>query len=241
MSKTIIFIDHHENPLDDLAWTHLGQLGFARKLICPFKGETIDSAPEDIWGTVIYGGSHNLGEQATYPFLKDELDWVTRCLERDLPMLGLCLGGQMIAHALGAEVGPRKPQECEFGYYPLMPTAHGESWIPDNFHATQAHFEEFALPQGVVHLAQSERFPNQAFSYREKAVGLQFHPEVTADIFRRWQASDWAMFDVKGAQTREQQDALIEEHDEIQGAWFRQLLESLFGNPAAQESTGSRD
>ena len=241
MSKTIIFIDHHENPQDDLAWTYLGQLGFERKLICPFKGEAIDVPADEIWGTAIYGGSHNVGEQASYPFLKDELDWITRCLEQDLPMLGLCLGGQLIAHALGAEVGPRKPMECEFGYYPIQPTEHGENWIPDNFHATQAHYEEFALPHGVVHLAESERFPNQAFSYREKVVGLQFHPEVTADIFRRWQESDWAMYDVQGAQTREQQDALIDMHQKIQGAWFRQLLESLFGSPAAQESADSQD
>lgn len=232
MSKTIVFIDHHENPQDDLAWTHLGQLGFERKLICPFKGEPIDFEVEEIHGTVIYGGGQNLSEQDQHPFLRDELDWITRCMKQQLPVLGICLGGQLIAHALGARVGPRKPQECEFGYYPITPTEHGQGWLPASMHATQAHYEEFDLPHGAMHLAESERFPNQAFRYQENVYGLQFHPEITADIFRRWQDSEWAMFDVEGAQTRAQQDALIDEHDPIQGAWFRQMLASTFGNPA---------
>ncbi|MGI9265142.1 MAG: type 1 glutamine amidotransferase [Gammaproteobacteria bacterium] len=236
MSKTIVFIDHHENIMDDLAWTHLGQLGFERRLICPFKGEAIDVSADEIWGTVIYGGSQNVGEQTEHPFLKQELDWITQCIGQDLPTLGLCLGGQLIAHALGAPVGPRKPIECEFGYYPITPTAHGDNWIPDTLHTTQAHYEEFALPDGAIHLAESERFPNQAFRYQENVIGLQFHPEVTATIFRRWQNAEWAMFDVDGAQTREQQDALLEQHDAAQGAWFKQTLETLFGNPEVRES-----
>ncbi len=241
VTKTIVFIDHHENLMDDIAWTHLGQLGFERRLICPFKGETMDLPLEGVHGTVIYGGSQNVGEQDVYPFLKDEIDWIERCIRQDLPVLGICLGGQLIAHALGATVGPRKPRECEFGYYPIKPTAHGTDWLPESLHATQAHYEEFSLPESAVHLAEGERFPNQAFSYQENVIGLQFHPEVTSHIFRRWQSAEWAMFGVEGAQTREQQDVLIDEHDDAQGMWFKQTLETLFGNPADQESADHAD
>lgn len=92
-----------------------------------------------------------------------------------------------------------------------------------------------------MHLAEGERFPNQAFRYQEKVIGLQFHPEVTSHIFRRWQSAEWAMFGVEGAQTREQQDEMIDVHDAAQGMWFKQTLETLFGNTADQESFDNRD
>jgi len=228
MPQKIVFIDHHDNQQDDLAWTHIGALGFERQLVRPFMGEQL-SAPDDaVAGVVIYGGSHNVGEQNKYPFLHDELRYIEQCMAKQLPIFGICLGGQLIAHCLGAKVSPRSPSECEFGYYPIRPTAAGESWISDPLYVTQAHYEEFALPDVAQCLASSERYPNQAFRYGKNVIGVQFHPEVTGTIFRRWQKADWAMFDISGAQTRQQQDALIDQHDPLQGAWFRTTLEQMF-------------
>ncbi len=229
----IVCIDHHENPMDDRAWTHLGELGFERRLVCPFLGDDLGAVGPEVVGCVIYGGSQNVGEIADYPYLRDEFRWIEDCLERDLPILGLCLGGQMLAHILGAKVAPRLPRECEFGCYPLTATEAGAGWIPEVFHATEAHYEEFEIPRDAVHLAGSERFPNQAFRYRDNVYGLQFHPEIDARIFRRWQQAEWAMHGVPGAQEMAEQDRLFALHDEVQGRWFHGLLESLFGRPDA--------
>ena len=225
---TIVFVDHHDNARDDLAWTHVGELGLRRQLIKPFSGDSFDDISGPVSGTIIYGGSQNVTEQDQYPFLKDEIAWIRHCLCQNTPMLGICLGAQLIAHCLGAEVLARQPEECEFGYYPITPTAEGQTWIPDPLYVTQAHFQEFLMPDGATLMATGERFPNQAFRYGNHVIGLQFHPEVTTEIFRRWQNADWAMYGVNGAQTREQQDALITEHSAIQGNWFRQVLASLF-------------
>ena len=231
----IIFVDHHENPMDDRAWTHLGDRGFERRLVCPFRGETLPEPGPEVAGVVIYGGAQNVGEQSAYPFLRDEIRWLEKCLDRELPMLGLCLGGQLLAHTLGAPVKPRTPRECEFGYYPLTTTDAGKDWLPDNFHATQAHYEEFDVPTGAVHLAGSARFPHQAFRHNHNVYGLQFHPEVSSHIFRRWQEADWAMFGVPGSQERREQDRLMAAHDESQGEWFRGFLDELFGNTDADQ------
>ena len=155
--------------------------------------------------------------------------------ERELPLLGICQGAQSIAYVLGAEVGPPASGLHEFGYYELTPTAAGiaENFMPAPLVATQAHFHTFALPEGATLLASSELYPNQAYRHGTNTYGLQFHAEVTIEGFRRWQAADWAAYGKPGAQTREEQDALMLAHDAAQGAWFYEFLESLFGSRLA--------
>ena len=97
-------------------------------------------------------------------------------------------------------------------------------------HATQAHFHTFALPAGATLLASSELYPNQAYRHGMNTYGVQFHPEVTIEGFRRWQAAPWAAYGKPGAQTRLEQDALMREHDAAQAEWFYSFLESLFGS-----------
>lgn len=72
-------------------------------------------------------------------------------------------------------------------------------------------------------------FPNQAFRVTPRAYGVQFHPEVTADGFRRWQDAPWARYSLPGAQTREEQTRLLALHDAAQAAWFEGFLTKLFG------------
>jgi len=226
----IILIDHHDNPRDDRAAEYLKESGFELDLRCPFKGDPLPPVQEEIKGVVIYGGSMNVTEVETHPYLADEMEWIETCLRADTKILGICLGAQLLAHTLGARVGAREDNRCEFGYYEINPTEAGKGWIPDRFLVTQAHFQEFDIPEGAVHLAYGEHFKNQAFRYTESAIGLQFHPEVSARIFRRWQNAEWAFFDSFGAQTRTRQEQLIDKADPIQGDWFRGLLTDLFGS-----------
>ncbi len=230
MSQRILFIQHYDTELEDTAWTHLGALGYERVAVQPFKGENLPEL-DDIAGVVIYGGSQNVSELDKFPFLNNEIALIKNAIEQRIPTLGICLGGQLISHALGGKVSRRDPTECEFGLYPLSASEDSEGWIPSPFYAAQAHYEEFSIPPGAVRLAASERFRNQAFSFDEHVFALQFHPETTEEIFKDWQLADWAMYGVIGAQTKGEQDLLIEQHCETQLQWFRQFLQSLFGSP----------
>lgn len=224
----IVLIDHHDNPPDDRVSTHLAELGYELDLRRPADGDALGELGDDLAGTVLFGGMQNVDQLEQYPFLNDEIAWVRACHER-VPMLGICLGAQLIAHALGAKVTPMREQACEFGYYPVTPTAYAQSWMPQPLHVMQAHFYEFDLPHGATLLASGENCPNQAFRHGQCTYALQFHPEVTPQILRRWQDSDWAFFDADGAQSREQQDALGACHDARQHAWFVDFLTRLFG------------
>jgi GMP synthase (glutamine-hydrolysing) len=231
MAKRVVLIKHEESPGDDRAATWLAEQGFELDWRAPFNGDSLEEPGGDLAGTVIYGGGQSLTETAKHPFLKHEARWAERCMARSIPTLGLCLGGQIIAHSLGAAVGPGPDGTHEFGYYPLFPTEAGRCFLPDGLHVAQAHSHEFALPAGAVLLARSELYHHQAFRYGETTYGFQFHPECTRRGFRRWQDADWAPWDQPGVQSRERQDALAAEHDDVQDAWFRDFLGKLFGRP----------
>lgn len=236
MNKKILLLDHHDNPRDDLATIYLRRFGFELDLFCPFRGDSLPANIRDYHGAVIYGGEPNVTELDRYPFLKDEISWIGQAVRADLPMLGICLGAQLIAHCLGARVQGHERGFCEFGYYRIEPTAEGRACFPEPMYVTQAHFQQFELPDGATLLARGTHFPNQAFRYGQRIFGVQFHPEISEPIFRRWQDSDWAYYGQPGAQTRSEQDAILPDADPIQGAWFHGFLDRLFVSRAQEQA-----
>ncbi len=228
--KKILLLEHHDNPRDDLATIYLQEAGFQLELCCPFKGDPLPETNTDLVGAVIYGGEANVTELDQFPYLKAELKWIEHALATDLAMVGICLGGQLIAHTLGSHVGYHDQGLCEFGYYQITPTVHGRTVIPKPMHVVQAHKQYFDLPEGTVLLAEGETCKNQAFQYGSHVYALQFHPEINENIFRRWQDSEWALFDHPGAQTRAEQDLLLPKADPIQSRWFKGFLQHVFGN-----------
>lgn len=229
MKNRIVLIDHHENPPDDRVSTHLAEIGYELDWRRPVNGDQLGEPAGDVAGSVLFGGLHNVDEMDEHPFLHDEIAWIHACIARDVPLLGICLGAQLIAHALGAKVAQMAGGQCEFGYYPITPTAEGRRWLPQPLHVTQAHFQQFDLPTGATLLATGENCVNQAFRYGERVYALQFHPEVTVGILRRWQDEIGDDFDAPGAQTRDEQDALAARHDARQHDWFVGFLGRLFG------------
>lgn len=235
MKNRIILIDHHDNLPDDRVTTHLAARGFHIDLRRPVDGELLDAEPgDDVAGSVVFGGAQNVDEMHKYPFLRDEIAWIRACHARALPLLGICLGGQLVAQALGGAVSALPGGRCEFGYYRITPTAAGRAWMARPLYAAQAHFYRFTPPPDATLLATGEGGGDdaQAFQCGASTFAVQFHPEVTRAMFRRWQDAEWAFFDSPGAQTREQQDALAAQHDAAQGAWFDGFLARLFAGPA---------
>ena len=94
--------------------------------------------------------------------------------------------------------------------------------------ARKAHFHGFDVPSGAELLAYSDLFPHQAIRYGRRVFAFQFHAEVTAPGFRRWQAADWASYGKLGVQTKSEQDRLMLRHDRTQHEWFMGFLHTLF-------------
>ncbi|WP_234872337.1 glutamine amidotransferase-related protein [Allitabrizicola rongguiensis] len=237
MKRDLVLVRHGDDPPDDRVVTFAVENGFNPLIRKPFKGDVLGEPWPELAGTVIYGGPFNVFDEHLHPFLQDEARWIRACMDRGLPILGICQGAQQIARLLGAKVGPVPEGLHEFGYYPISATDQGRDFLPDTLHMVQAHFHTFDIPEGAVHLAASPLYPNQAFRVGDRVYGLQFHPEVTIEGFRRWQGRPWAAYGQPGAQTREEQDRLMMQHDAAQADWFYAFLRRLFGTGQPQERT----
>lgn len=233
MTNRVILVRHNELSAEDRVVTWCRANGLDPVSVFPFKGDRLDAPDETVCASVIYGGPFNVFETDRHPFLIDEHRWIEQCMNRDVPLLGICQGAQSIAHVLGAYAGPRPGEPHEFGYYPIYPTDAGRDLFPDPLHVAQAHFHEFETPTGAENLASSDLFPQQAFRYGDTTFGFQFHAEVTKTGFREWQNRDWASYGKPGAQTREQQDRLMELHDDTQHEWFMGFLDGFIGRQGA--------
>ena len=133
---------------------------------------------------VLMGGPMSANDEVLHPWLADEKALVRHAVGAGRPVLGICLGAQVIASALGARV---YPSEQEVGWRALA-GAPGNPLFPPVFQAFELHGETFDLPAGAVLLATGERVPHQAFAVGS-AVGLQFHLEATAPMIAAWGAS----------------------------------------------------
>ena len=133
-------------------------------------------------GVVVLGGPMNIYEELKYPWLKNEKRFINGVIENGQPVLGICLGAQLVADVLGARI--YQNEHREIGWFPIykMQAAYRSvlsSFLPSAIEAFNWHGDTFDLPPGAIHLARSEACENQAFVYDERAVGLQFHLETT--------------------------------------------------------------
>ena len=165
------------------------EAGGALRVLRAYDAKAVWPTPESIDGVVTMGGPQSVYEQKRYPYLSRELELLRAALKVEKPVLGVCLGAQLLAAALGAEV-TKNPQK-EIGWYPLMrePGADGDPlFAPFGQTETvfQWHGDTFALPNGAVRLASSPLCPEQGFRWRDNVYALQFHLEVTAAIVRAW-------------------------------------------------------
>lgn len=140
-------------------------------------------------GLIVLGGPMNVDQQHLYPHLTTEIASIQEALRREIPILGICLGAQLLAAALGANVRPNAVREI--GWYRLHPTAAAQSdklcrHFDGSQHVFQWHAYTFDLPPGAVHLASTPTCPNQAFRFGERAYGLQFHLEADQQLVERW-------------------------------------------------------
>lgn len=156
------------------------QIGYSRL----FDGEA-PPAPESFDWLIVMGGPMGVHDEAEFPWLKAEKRAVAATLKAGIPVLGICLGAQLLAEVSGGTVS--RNREKEIGWFPIhsIQSRSGRAWPWSIFPATLTtfhwHGDTFTLPPGAIHLAASEGCEQQAFAVGEKAVGLQFHPEATPE------------------------------------------------------------
>jgi GMP synthase (glutamine-hydrolysing) len=140
-------------------------------------------------GLVVLGGPMNVDDLKRHPHLAVEVELIRQAIDQGLPVLGICLGAQLIAKALNAPVYANRIKEI--GWYDVCPTpAAKDDPLFGDFSEVekifQWHGDTFELPAGAVHLAASRTCPRQAFRYGATVYGLQFHLEVDEPLIERW-------------------------------------------------------
>jgi GMP synthase (glutamine-hydrolysing) len=140
-------------------------------------------------GLIVLGGPMNVEDQHRRPHLKTELGAIERALEQGKPILGICLGAQMLAHVLGAPV--RRHRLAEIGWYDMHVSADGRidpvlGAAGERLAVFQWHSSSYELPRGATHLASTETCEQQAFRFGSNAYGFQFHLEADAQVIERW-------------------------------------------------------
>jgi GMP synthase (glutamine-hydrolysing) len=172
------------NPLLKQAGFRIRYVNFARH---PDAQPSLDGYD----GIVILGGPMSANDTDRLPHLVTEMNLIEQAMQRNLPVLGICLGAQLIAKTLGAAVYPNP--EKEIGWYDVSPTDKADSdpllsKFRDSEKIFQWHGETFDMPRSTCHLAFSTLCANQAFRYGDNVYGFQFHLEVDEPMIHRWLA-----------------------------------------------------
>lgn len=187
--RKILVLQHvaHEilgtlNPL-------LKAAGFRIKYVNFDRDPDATPSMEKYNGLIVLGGYMGVYEAHKYPHLLHEMHVIEQALKKDVPVLGICLGSQLIAHVLGGRVS--KGDVPEIGWTPVKLTEEGrkenlfEDFREEEF-IFQLHQDTFDLPHSAVHLATSSTYSSQAFKFGEKVFGLQYHLEVDEAMIMRW-------------------------------------------------------
>lgn len=195
----------------------------------PQAGQPLPTDLERYAGAMVFGGPMSANDDRTLPGIRAQLDWIPRMLASGRPFLGICLGAQLLARALGATVKPHPAGLAEIGYFAIQPTPMGQSLFTAPLYVYHWHCEGFELPAGADLLASSERFPQQAYRYGSQAFGVQFHPEVNQRILETWLVKGADHLNFPGAQSAAEQRKGHAQHDAALDRWTDEFLEGWLG------------
>lgn len=160
-----------------------------------FNGEIRDIHPDEHELTVFMGGPMGVYQSDIFPYLKDEITYIEKRLSTGKPYLGICLGAQLMAKAMGSEVYPGEHGK-EVGWHSIKVNEKGKKcavrYLDEEYTPMmQWHGDTFDTPKDATLLASSTQYKNQVIAYGKRALGLQCHPEVTENNIEVWLASGY--------------------------------------------------
>ncbi|HEX7231888.1 MAG TPA: gamma-glutamyl-gamma-aminobutyrate hydrolase family protein [Candidatus Binatia bacterium] len=188
MGEVLVF---QHDPFEDLGFFAevLKKQGPQYRVVRLFHGEMPTEEWPEVAALIVLGGPMGIDEEESFPFLRWEKRIIRAAIDEAVPVLGICLGAELIASALGTQVfhGPVK----EIGWSPISITPYGQmdsllGYLPENATVFQWHGDGVDLPAGAIRLASSAHYSTQAFRLGKTVYGLQFHLEVTPPMIERW-------------------------------------------------------
>ena len=190
MEEVLVF---QHDPFEDLGFSAevLEKHGTNYRVLRLFHGEMPGEDWQHVGALIILGGPMSVDEEESFPFLRWEKRIIRAAIDEAVPMLGICLGAQLIAATLGTPIFHGSVKEI--GWSPISITPHGQvdsllGYLPENATVFQWHGDGFDLPAGAIRLASSIHFKTQAFRLGKAIYGLQFHLEVTEVMAEEWGA-----------------------------------------------------
>ena len=226
--RPVLIVLHQETSTPGRVGQVLQRHGVRLDFRRPVLGQPLPETLDEHRGAIVFGGppSANDGDE----YIKTELEWMKVPLAEERPFLGICLGAQMLAKHLGAEVSSHPEGFAEIGYYPLRVTPAGRQIVPDWPQMIyQWHREGFELPSGAQLLAEGDWYPNQAFQYGPAAFGVQFHAELTLAMMYRWTTKGHARLELPGAKARRSHFDGRGIYDAPVLSWLETFLARTFG------------
>lgn len=237
MSHTVLLVVHQKSSVAGHMGALFAERGFTFDRCCPCNGDAMPQSAEPYAAVVMFGGPMSAND-CSMDGIRKELDFIPKILDAEVPFLGLCLGGQMLARVLGAEITSHERGHIESGFTRIFPTEAGRDWFTESDIFYQWHREGFGVPESATLLATGDVFPNQAFIYGKNAIATQFHPEITREMIDRWTMHGAHRLGRPGAQPRQAQIKGWELFNERVDRWGRVLLDrfGLFGPSQIEEA-----
>ncbi|MBO6552988.1 MAG: gamma-glutamyl-gamma-aminobutyrate hydrolase family protein [Roseitalea sp.] len=229
-AKPLYVIEHWAVAEPDAGRRHLIAHGHDVRVVEPWRGETLPVLTGDEAGVMIMGGPQMVTDLAVYPYLSAECALIEQAMAKSVPLVGVCLGSQLIAHVLGASVDFNPEGRMAMGFYPLDVTSAGRDIFDGPLMALSGNQQGWTVPPGATMLSHGNPAltPNQAFRTGDTTIGFQFHPEVTRTILDQWQTEFAGLIGRSGTQSKSEQDAGFARHDAVLKAWYFDFLDRWF-------------
>jgi len=222
----VLIVLHQETSSPGRVGQLLERMGFSLDIRRPPLGERLPETLEGHSGAVVFGGPMSANDEHDY--VRHETDWMAVPLKEDKPLLGICLGAQMLVNHLGGKVESHPEGLVEIGWYPIRPTEEGRALMDWPEMIYQFHREGFTLPSGAVHLVEGDTYEHQAFRYGDNAWGVQFHAELTQAMMQRWVVRGAHRFTLPGSQQGRAHLHGRMLYDRAVYSWLQDFLDMVF-------------
>ncbi|MDF1722637.1 MAG: gamma-glutamyl-gamma-aminobutyrate hydrolase family protein [Minwuia sp.] len=222
--RTVLLVVHQRLSDPGRVGLRLRTLGYNVEICRHACGEPLPTDMSRYAGVTVFGGPMSANDDHE-DFIRNEIAWIPSVVESGVPFLGICLGAQLLSRAAGGAVAEHPEGRVEIGYYPVRATDAGKAFFPDEMRIFQWHREGFTTPETATLLATGDCFPEQAFAMNGNALAIQFHPEVTEQMNRRWLIGGAARLVCPGAQQPHEHHAARRNHDPFVDGWVDGFLQ----------------